>query len=974
MHRPFPRSFAIIGRSLVGALVTSSLAVAIVMPSSIALVAASAGSPDWTSQQPSQNPPARAWAAMDYDSQRARTVLFGGYDGNNRLSDTWEWNGSVWSAFSTVPSPPAAVGQAMAYDSVRGVSILLIDSVTWEWNGSAWAMRPTASAPSPRNYPAMAYDAVRKQIVLFGGQNSNGLLGDTWTYDGTNWTKRSPASAPSARQGTTMAFDSARGVVVLFGGRTQDQRMNDTWEWNGTTWLQRNPATQPLPRLFASMAFDSSLGKTVLFGGDRFDPLNAIGPINDTWLWDGTNWARDWTAGAPSPRAAASMAYDVAHGQSVLFGGTDELIPGFYSNETWEGAAGNPTPPGIAAISFSVATQSFADPAVGTSSSPASIWITGAGSGPLLIGGVSTTGDFALVGNDCPAAPDPLAPGSYCRVQVTFTPTACGFRSGNLIVSDNSPAGSDSVFLEGVGVAAGCDDDVLVIPPSDATLNATSSSGAVVKYLQPAAYDFDETSIPPAATCDHTSGTTFAIGTTVVTCRATDADDATTTASATFRVTVRDTDLGLTGVPADIATTPTSVSGAVVSYASPTAVDEDGTAPPVDCTPASGSTFPIGATTVTCQTSDTDDAPSTASASFHVRVGDADLALTDVPSNLHFNAGSSRGATLFYSGPFPVDDEGPAPNVVCDHPSGSVVPIGITTITCQATDNDDSPSTVIATFQASVTNTDLALTSVPGPISVNAPLGLPGAIVTYTPPSVSDDTVVAPATCLPASGSSFPIGTTNVTCWATDADDTPNTVTAVFPVTVNDTDFVLTGVPTDITVVATASSGAAVTYALPTALDEDPNPIPVSCAPASDSTFPVGATTVECQAVDNDDLGSAFAFFHVTVVPDVGLAVSVSPATASAHDTVTTTASLSDIGTANVRATVTYTLLFTDPNFNTTTVSTTKAVVNLTPGGSTTRVFLFGVKNQTPTGFYTVVVTASDGTGTVTQYGNFTVV
>jgi hypothetical protein len=32
------------------------------------------------------------------------------------------------------------------------------------------------------------------------------------------------------------------------------------------------------------------------------------------------------------------------------------------------------------------------------------------------------------------------------------------------------------------------------------------------------------------------------------------------------------------------------------------------------------------------------------------------------------------------------------------------------------------------------------------------------------------------------------------------------------------------------------------------------------------------------------------------------------------------------------------------------------------------------VKTQTPTGFYNVIVTASDVTGTVTAYGDFTVV
>lgn len=910
---------------------------------------------------------------MDYDSRRARTVLFGGYDGAGALSDTWEWDGSSWTAASTVPSPPAAVGQAMAYDSARGLSVLLVDSVTWEWDGSAWALRPTASAPSTRNWTAMAYDAARRQVVLFGGQNSSGVLGDTWTYDGINWTKRSPANAPSARAGMAMAFDSARGVVVLFGGRTLYERVNDTWEWNGATWTQRSPSTVPQTRWFYSMAYDTQLGKTIMFGGDRFEPSGGLGPINDSWLWDGANWTRDWTAGAPSPRAGQSMAYDSAMGQTVLFGGTDESNPAKYSNDTWELAVGNATSPGDPAITFSAATQSFGAPIVGATTSPATIWVTSSGTGPLVISSISTSGDFAVSGSDCPVAPDPLAPGSYCRVQVTFTPTACGYRTGNLSVADNGGNGSQSVFLQGAGVTSGCDGDLLVMPPSDATLNATSSSGAVVKYLSPIAVDSDEAANPPAAICDHASGSTFPIGTTTVTCQASDGDDTPNTATATFRVTVNDTDLALSGVPADIAVNPSNASGATVPYTPPTVVDEDGIAAAVDCSPASGSTFPLGVTTVTCQASDPDDTPSTVTATFRVRVGDADLAWTYIPTTpIHATASGSKGAAVNYVANA-ADEEPPGPTVTCDHPAGSAFAIGVTTVTCQASDADDTPSTITAVFQVIVTDTDLALMNVPAPINVNALAGSPGATVTFSPPAVTDDDGGAVA-CVPASGSTFPIGTTNVTCWVTDADDTPNTATAVFPVTVNDTDFTLVGVPVDITSVATGSSGAVVTYPSPTATDEDPTPPPVTCSPASGSTFPVGATTVMCQAFDTDDLGSAIAFFHVTVVPDVQVTVSVSPTTAHLHDTVITSALFTNIGAASTKATVTYTVLFTDASYNTSTVATDKTIVNLAPGATASRSFSFAVKNQTPTGYYTVIVTAGDVTGTVAQYGNFAVV
>ncbi len=84
-----------------------------------------------------------------------------------------------------------------------------------------------------------------------------------------------------------------------------------------------------------------------------------------------------------------------------------------------------------------------------------------------------------------------------------------------------------------------------------------------------------------------------------------------------------DKDLSLTNMPATITTDATSPQGAVVTYTSPTVVDQDSPLPPVSCSPASGSTFAIGTTTVTCTVSDSDDTNSPVSGSFQVVVNGA---------------------------------------------------------------------------------------------------------------------------------------------------------------------------------------------------------------------------------------------------------------------------------------------------------------------------------------------------------------
>jgi HYR domain len=70
--------------------------------------------------------------------------------------------------------------------------------------------------------------------------------------------------------------------------------------------------------------------------------------------------------------------------------------------------------------------------------------------------------------------------------------------------------------------------------PADVAVDATSASGAAVSYIATATDDVDGT---VAVSCDHASGSAFAVGTTAVACTATDA--AGNAANGTFNVVVR---------------------------------------------------------------------------------------------------------------------------------------------------------------------------------------------------------------------------------------------------------------------------------------------------------------------------------------------------------------------------------------------------------------------------------------------------
>lgn len=136
-----------------------------------------------------------------------------------------------------------------------------------------------------------------------------------------------------------------------------------------------------------------------------------------------------------------------------------------------------------------------------------------------------------------------------------------------------------------------------------------------------------------------------------------------------------------------------------------------------------------------------------------------------------------------------------------------------------------------------------------------------GATVTLAATDVLDP---APQLqCAPGSGSTFELGTTAVACTATDAAG--NEASGSVDVTVRDTTPPLLTPRIDVIRDKDSPAGATVDYALPAvrdAADADPD---VSCDPAPGSLFPVGTTTVECDATDASGNAAVSITFAVIV-------------------------------------------------------------------------------------------------------------
>ena len=92
---------------------------------------------------------------------------------------------------------------------------------------------------------------------------------------------------------------------------------------------------------------------------------------------------------------------------------------------------------------------------------------------------------------------------------------------------------------------------------------------------------------------------------------------------------------------------------------------------------------------------------------------------------------------------------------------------GTTTVNCAAKDAQGNEA--LASFAVTVEDQEPPTLSVPASISVNTDAGRNVATVSYLSQVIATDNVgVASLVCTPPSGGAFPVGTSTVTCTATD--------------------------------------------------------------------------------------------------------------------------------------------------------------------------------------------------------------
>jgi hypothetical protein len=268
--------------------------------------------------------------------------------------------------------------------------------------------------------------------------------------------------------------------------------------------------------------------------------------------------------------------------------------------------------------------------------------------------------------------------------------------------------------------------------------------------------------------CLPASGSKFDMGTNTVTCTAVDTASQTNTCS--FTVTVVNTTPPEIACPSNLTVNATSADGAVVEFDDAAATVTCTNVATVECDRTSGSTFSVGTNAVTCTAVDVTG--NSNSCTFVVIVKALPVAMC---TNVTVSAVSNCTAEASIDdGSFGPDGE----EVDLEQFPAGPYELGETIVVLTVTAHGVSSS---CTGTVTVVDHTRPTISCPSDVSAAA-TSSEGATVHYDVPIATDNCAVQTNFCLPASGSTFPVGSTTVTCTAT--DDAGNSTNCTFDVTV----------------------------------------------------------------------------------------------------------------------------------------------------------------------------------------------
>ncbi|WP_371783564.1 choice-of-anchor D domain-containing protein [Streptosporangium subroseum] len=302
--------------------------------------------------------------------------------------------------------------------------------------------------------------------------------------------------------GATMTASSSNGGFPA--GNTNDDNTATYWEAGGAfpQWLQ------------ADLGSTQNIGSITL----KLPPPAAWATRTQTLSVEASTNGSTWT----TLKSSAGYTFNPSSGNTVTIPLTAtnarQVRLNFTANTGWSAAQlaefqifpGGSGPVQTVSLSASPTSLAFAARTVASTSPAQTVTITNTGTASATLGTIATTGDYAQT-KTCATT---LAAGASCTVNVTFTPTATGTRTGTLSVASNDPNGPLSVALTGTGGSAPVTNLAQGRPTTETSHSQTYGSGNVVDGNSSTYWESANNAFPQSVTVD--LGSSVSVGRIVV--------------------------------------------------------------------------------------------------------------------------------------------------------------------------------------------------------------------------------------------------------------------------------------------------------------------------------------------------------------------------------------------------------------------------------------------------------------------------
>jgi hypothetical protein len=389
--------------------------------------------------------------------------------------------------FGSVVAPAAPTGLS---GSVSG------STASFNWTASAGNPVPTAYTLYRGTVHGGPYSVVKSGITSLSTTDSppNG----TWFYTVTGYVGGIVSSitgnGTTATVTCTATCTFPNGTVLVIGGNTlfngtftsTGQPTGSTFTFSSSTsgtgtsggvWV---PAQESAKSNEVQLTVPAALTATLLPASRTFGSFTVgTSSPSQTFTWTNTSGpggnvtisAEGFTGANPGDFSQTNTCGGVpvtkAPGTTCTFNVTFTPTAAGARNATLsisDNASGSPrlvsvSGTGVSAtplVNLNPTSLNFGDQTLSTTSTTRSIILTNTGTGTLTVTSVVASGDFAVVTVPATNCGGSVAPLATCSLNVTFTPTATGGRTGAVTVTDNATGNPHVATLSGNGITTKC--------------------------------------------------------------------------------------------------------------------------------------------------------------------------------------------------------------------------------------------------------------------------------------------------------------------------------------------------------------------------------------------------------------------------------------------------------------------------------------------------------------------------------------